>query len=123
MRDGSHAEEPIIDPDDPTDSRRLWSERPIMLALAERAIEQKLGVETSLTVYRKHFYELAGFKRIRNPNLNRSDAAKRLTRPRSRCQQEPSVVQRHRSIELRVMRQEMLSRLVAYTIPADIAAD
>jgi hypothetical protein len=58
------AEEPIIDPDDPTDSRRLWSERPIMLALAERAIEQKLGVETSLTVYRNHFYELVGFKRI-----------------------------------------------------------
>jgi hypothetical protein len=35
-----------------------------MLALAERAIEEELGVETSSTVYRKHLYELAGFKAI-----------------------------------------------------------
>ncbi|MCP1829122.1 hypothetical protein J2R76_005822 [Bradyrhizobium sp. USDA 4532] len=58
------AEEPIIDPDDPTDTRRLWTERPIVLELAERAIEGKLGVETTFTVYDKHLYELDGFKRI-----------------------------------------------------------
>ena len=58
------AEEPIIDPDDPTDARRLWTERPLMLELAERAIEEKLGVETAFTVYDKHLYELGGFKRV-----------------------------------------------------------
>ena len=63
------AEEPIIDPDDPAAARRLWSERPIMLALAERAIEEKLGVETSLTVWSKHLYELEGFKKILGPDL------------------------------------------------------
>jgi hypothetical protein len=63
------AEEPIIDPDDPADARRLWSEGPIMMALAERAIEEKLGVETSQTVWSKHLYELDGFKKILGPEL------------------------------------------------------
>jgi hypothetical protein len=35
-----------------------------MIALAEKAIEDELGVETSETVYRTHLYELAGFKNI-----------------------------------------------------------
>jgi hypothetical protein len=56
--------DPVIDPDDPADARRLSSERPIMLALAERAIEDVLGIETRGTQYRKHLYELAGFKRL-----------------------------------------------------------
>lgn len=61
----AHAKrEPIIDPDDPADARRLWAELPIMLELAERATEEKLGVETSQTVWRKHLYELDGFKKI-----------------------------------------------------------
>jgi hypothetical protein len=63
------AEEPIIDPDDPGAARRLWSERPIILALAERAIEEKLGVETSHTVWTKHLYELDGFKKLLGPDL------------------------------------------------------
>ena len=42
----------------------MSSELPIMRALAEKAIEEKLGVETSHTVWRKHLYELAGFKKI-----------------------------------------------------------
>lgn len=60
---------PIIDPDDPADARRLWSERPLMLRLAELAIEEHFGVETSHTVYRKHLYELDGFKKILGPEL------------------------------------------------------
>jgi hypothetical protein len=61
----AHArEEPIIDPDDPADARRLWSELPIMISLAKLAIEEVFGVETSHTVYLKHLYELAGFKKI-----------------------------------------------------------
>jgi methylamine utilization protein MauJ len=61
--------EPIIDPDDPADARRLWSERPIMLTLAEKAIEEFFGVETRGTQYAKHLYELDGFKRILGDEL------------------------------------------------------
>ena len=56
--------EPIVDPDKPADLRRLGAELPIVRALAAKAIEDELGVETSQTVYRKHLYELAGFKEI-----------------------------------------------------------
>ena len=59
--------EPIVDPDDPTDLRRLGSELPIVLALAEHTIETLLGVETSHTVWQKHLYELDGFKPIFGP--------------------------------------------------------
>ncbi len=61
----AHAnQQPVIDPDKPSERRRLWSELPIIEALAERAIEECLGIETSGTVYSKHFYELAGFKKV-----------------------------------------------------------
>ena len=56
--------DPVIDPDDPADARRLWSERPIMLTLAEIAIEEFFGVERMTTQYSKHLYQLEGFKRI-----------------------------------------------------------
>ena len=66
----AHAKrEPVIDPDDPADARRLWAERPIMLELAQCAIEEKLGVETSQTVWQKHLYELDGFKKILGPEI------------------------------------------------------
>jgi hypothetical protein len=61
----AHAsQEPIIDPDDPSHTRRLHSELPIVRALAQIAIEEQLGVETSRTVWEKHLYELAGFKKL-----------------------------------------------------------
>lgn len=56
--------DPIINPDDPADTRRLFQELPIMMNLAVLAIEEKLGVKTSSTIYREHLYELAGFKEI-----------------------------------------------------------
>jgi hypothetical protein len=56
--------EPIIDPDDPSDARRLFSELPLIAALAELAIETELGVQTPQTVWEEHLYELAGFKAI-----------------------------------------------------------
>jgi hypothetical protein len=58
------AADPIINPDNPSDLRRLGSELPLMMALAELAIESELGVETRSTVYRRHLYELLGFKEI-----------------------------------------------------------
>jgi hypothetical protein len=60
---------PVIDPDDPSDLRRLGSELPIMQALAVRAIEEAFGVETRGTNTRKHLYELAGFKAIIGPDI------------------------------------------------------
>jgi hypothetical protein len=61
--------EPIIDPDDPSDARRLFSELPLIAALAELAIETELGVQTSHTVWDEHLYELAGFKAILGQEL------------------------------------------------------
>jgi hypothetical protein len=58
------ARQPIVDPDKPEDFRRLGSELPIVRALAVKAIEEVFGVETRATVYDKHFYELAGFKKM-----------------------------------------------------------
>jgi hypothetical protein len=55
---------PIVDPDKPADVRRLGSELPIVRALAAKAIEEVFGVETRGTNFRKHLYELAGFKKI-----------------------------------------------------------
>lgn len=56
--------QPIVDPDRPDDLRRLRSEAPLIRALAEKVIEEELGVETRNTVYRKHLHELVGFKEI-----------------------------------------------------------
>jgi hypothetical protein len=55
---------PIVDPDNPEDLRRLGSELPIVRALAVKAIEEVFGVETRGTIFRKHLYELDGFKKI-----------------------------------------------------------
>lgn len=66
----AHArQEPVIDPDDPSDNERLWSELPIMTALAQLAIEEVFCIETSETVWEKHLYELAGFKAILGPEI------------------------------------------------------
>jgi hypothetical protein len=56
--------DPIIDPDQPEDTSRLWQERPLAEALAELAIEEILGVKTSGTIFDEHLYELSGFKEI-----------------------------------------------------------
>lgn len=56
--------DPIINPDDPQDSKRLRAELPIMEALAVLAVEQCLGVQTSQTRWKEHLYELRGWKPI-----------------------------------------------------------
>jgi len=60
---------PVVDPDDPTEYRRLRAELPIMEALARSAIEDELGIETRHTVWKRHLYELAGFKELFGPEL------------------------------------------------------
>jgi hypothetical protein len=63
------ARKPIVDPDKPGDLRRLGSELPIVRALAVKAIEEVFGVETRGTNFRKHLYELDGFKKILGPDI------------------------------------------------------
>lgn len=61
----AHAKaDPIINPDDPRDARRLEAERPIIEALAVLAIEDHLGIQTSHRAWREHLYELRGWKAI-----------------------------------------------------------
>lgn len=61
----AHAKaDPIINPDDPRDARRLEAERPIIEALAVLAIEDHLGIQTSHKAWREHLYELRGWKSI-----------------------------------------------------------
>ncbi len=56
--------DPTADPEDPKDLRRLRDDLPVVKALAEFAIEHHFGIKSSMTVYREHLYELAGFKPI-----------------------------------------------------------
>lgn len=56
--------DPIVDPDNPADARRLGSELPIVRALAIKAIEEVFGIDTRGTNFQKHLYELDGFKKI-----------------------------------------------------------
>ena len=54
---------PIINPDNPRDTRRLMDELPVVRELAVLAIEERFGVDTQLSEYRKHLYELKGWRR------------------------------------------------------------
>lgn len=76
---------PIIDPDKPVDARRLGSELPIVRELAVKAIEEVFGVETRGTNFRKHFYELAGFKAILGPTIVAHMQRTGLHRPGKLC--------------------------------------
>ena len=63
------ASDPLIDPDDPDDRRRLANDLPMVKALAEHFIEQEFGVKSQTTVWREHLYELAGFSELFGPEL------------------------------------------------------
>jgi hypothetical protein len=54
--------QPIINPDDPRDAARLLRELPLVREMATRAIEERFGIDTPMTEYRKHLYELRGWK-------------------------------------------------------------
>lgn len=59
---------PVIDPHDPEDQNRLHSDLPLIITLAEIAIEE-LGIKTSQTVYHEHRYELSGFEHLLSRDL------------------------------------------------------
>jgi hypothetical protein len=61
----AHAKaDPIINPDDPRDARRLQAELPIIEGLAVLAIDQHLGIQTRRKVWQEHLYELRGWKLV-----------------------------------------------------------
>jgi hypothetical protein len=59
---------PVIDPHNPDDERRLSSDMPMIITLAEIAIEE-IGIQTSQTVHREHRYELSGFEDLLTTDL------------------------------------------------------
>ena len=54
--------EPIVDPEDPEDARRLYADLPVIRALAAHLIEDELGIQSAMTVWKEHRYELEGFR-------------------------------------------------------------
>src|SRR5579864_2840461 len=54
---------PVIDPHNVDDERRLRSDLPLVITLAEIAIEE-MGIKTSQSIYREHRYELSGFEQF-----------------------------------------------------------
>jgi len=56
--------EPIVDPDDPSDTKRLIEDLPVIKALAEFAIEHEFGVKSLRTFRSEHLYQLQGFREL-----------------------------------------------------------
>lgn len=54
--------QPIINPDDPRDARRLMNELPLVKELAIRAMNDRFGIQTKMQIYREHLHELRGWK-------------------------------------------------------------
>jgi methylamine utilization protein MauJ len=61
--------EPVVDPDDPEHTRRLFDDLPVIKALAEFAIEREFGVKSSRTFRIEHLYQLAGFRELFGSSL------------------------------------------------------
>ena len=54
--------QPIINPDDPRDARRLMNELPLVRELAIRVMDERFGIQTPMQIYREHLYELRGWR-------------------------------------------------------------
>jgi hypothetical protein len=54
--------QPIINPDNPRDAERLYRELPLVREMAVRAVEERFEIDSPSTEYRKHLYELRGWK-------------------------------------------------------------
>src|SRR5260370_42466254 len=61
--------EPIVDPDDPADTRRLIEDLPVIKALAEFAIEREFAVKSSRTFRTDHLYQFKGFRELFGSSL------------------------------------------------------
>jgi hypothetical protein len=61
----AHADqEPFVNPDSTDDHYRLSLDLPLMRNFAELAMEEKLELLKKQTIYRKHLYELEGFRSL-----------------------------------------------------------
>jgi hypothetical protein len=61
----AHAwQQPIVDPDEVEDERRLYRALPVIIALASHAVEHEFGVAKLFTLMDEHLYELNGFKAL-----------------------------------------------------------
>lgn len=61
----AHAfDDPVVDPDVPSDTQRLAEDLPVMEELSAIAIENELGIISKSTYHSTHLYELEGFKNI-----------------------------------------------------------
>jgi len=56
--------DPIVNPDDPEDTRRLRADLPVIQALAEILIGQEFDIQTKRTYHDQHLYELEGFRTL-----------------------------------------------------------
>jgi len=54
--------EPLVDPENPEDSKRLQRDLPVVKALAQYVIEKEFGVKSEQTIWREHLYQLEGFR-------------------------------------------------------------
>lgn len=59
---------PVIDPHNIDDERRLSLDLPLIITLAEIALEE-MGIKTSQSVYEEHRYELSGFEQCFTPEF------------------------------------------------------
>ena len=56
--------DPVVDPDVPSDLQRLAEDLPVIEELSAIAIEKELGIISKSTYHSMHLYELEGFKNI-----------------------------------------------------------
>ena len=56
--------DPVVDPDNPEDERRLKADLPVIKALARHVIENVFGVKSRRAIWREHLYELDGFRQL-----------------------------------------------------------
>lgn len=60
---------PLVNPEEPEDLRRLYQDLPVIKALAEYLIEKDLGIKSRRTVWKEHLYELEGFRSLFGSDL------------------------------------------------------
>jgi len=61
--------QPLVDPENIVDNRRLSADLPVVQALAEILIEHELGVKSRETIWREHLYHLDGFRELLGEQL------------------------------------------------------
>ena len=69
--------QPIINPDNPRDAARLYRELPLVREMAVLAVEERFEIDSPSTEYRKHLYELRGWKERLGVRAGRSPLGRR----------------------------------------------